>query len=280
MVARLGDARAFTGDNSLAHRRPPASATGASSWQDGRRRTRGRQGMTKLPIIAFAKDWHEDPHLEPPRPARACEDPARAVAELDRDPHAEARRARATSARSGASSASSRRAPINVENDLWVVSPLVLPLPHSPVARAINRQILRATIRALRLRLGIDDVPAVDVPAERRRLRRHPRRVAARSTTASTSGRCSATSIASRRSRPSAQLLAARRRGVRRSTTALADAKRAAQPGDVRVAARRRPRAVRTRARPGDRGPGRPRGAAAPAASASTAPCTTGSTSS
>jgi glycosyltransferase involved in cell wall biosynthesis len=44
---------------------------------------------------------------------------------------------------------------VNVENDLWVTTPLVLPLPGSAVARAVNRQILRATIRALRLRLGI-----------------------------------------------------------------------------------------------------------------------------
>jgi glycosyltransferase involved in cell wall biosynthesis len=49
------------------------------------------------------------------------------------------------------------RGPQNVENDLWVMTPLVVPLPGSPTARAINRQILRATIRALRLRLGIRD---------------------------------------------------------------------------------------------------------------------------
>ncbi|HEX8108760.1 MAG TPA: glycosyltransferase, partial [Kofleriaceae bacterium] len=47
------------------------------------------------------------------------------------------------------------RGPENVENDLWVFTPLVLPLPASPLARTVNRQILRATIRALRLRLGI-----------------------------------------------------------------------------------------------------------------------------
>jgi glycosyltransferase involved in cell wall biosynthesis len=48
------------------------------------------------------------------------------------------------------------RGPVNVENDLWVFSPLVLPLPHSQAARRINQQILRATIRLLRLRLGLD----------------------------------------------------------------------------------------------------------------------------
>ena len=49
------------------------------------------------------------------------------------------------------------KGPINVENDLWVYTPLALPFPHSPVARALNRQVLRATIRMLRLRLGIEE---------------------------------------------------------------------------------------------------------------------------
>ncbi|MEO8700229.1 MAG: NAD-dependent epimerase/dehydratase family protein [Kofleriaceae bacterium] len=44
----------------------------------------------------------------------------------------------------------------HVENDLWVATPLVLPLPHNPAARLFNRYLLRAYIRALRLRLGID----------------------------------------------------------------------------------------------------------------------------
>ncbi|HEY0251434.1 MAG TPA: hypothetical protein VGC41_07890, partial [Kofleriaceae bacterium] len=49
------------------------------------------------------------------------------------------------------------RGPVNVENDLWVYTPLALPFPHSSVARALNRQVLRATIRGLRLRLGIKE---------------------------------------------------------------------------------------------------------------------------
>jgi glycosyltransferase involved in cell wall biosynthesis len=44
----------------------------------------------------------------------------------------------------------------NVENDLWVATPLVLPLPHNAAAHAINRQLVRATVKALRLRLGIE----------------------------------------------------------------------------------------------------------------------------
>jgi glycosyltransferase involved in cell wall biosynthesis len=47
--------------------------------------------------------------------------------------------------------------PINVENDLWIYTPLVLPFPHSPAAQRLNRQILRATLRALRLRLGMKE---------------------------------------------------------------------------------------------------------------------------
>jgi len=48
------------------------------------------------------------------------------------------------------------RGPVNVENDLWVMSPLAVPLPGSPAARAINRQVLRTQILALRARMGID----------------------------------------------------------------------------------------------------------------------------
>jgi glycosyltransferase involved in cell wall biosynthesis len=48
------------------------------------------------------------------------------------------------------------RGPVNVENDLWVMSPLAVPLPGSPTARAINRSALRAQILALRARMRID----------------------------------------------------------------------------------------------------------------------------
>jgi glycosyltransferase involved in cell wall biosynthesis len=45
------------------------------------------------------------------------------------------------------------RGPVNVENDLWVFTPLVLPLPGSSVASFLNGLILRATLRVLRARL-------------------------------------------------------------------------------------------------------------------------------
>jgi glycosyltransferase involved in cell wall biosynthesis len=44
---------------------------------------------------------------------------------------------------------------VNVENDLWVATPLVLPLPTSRTAGWLNRRILRLTVRALRAQLGI-----------------------------------------------------------------------------------------------------------------------------
>src|SRR3954452_22981278 len=38
------------------------------------------------------------------------------------------------------------RGPQNVENDLWVFTPLVLPLPESAFVRRLNRGILRLTV--------------------------------------------------------------------------------------------------------------------------------------
>jgi glycosyltransferase involved in cell wall biosynthesis len=107
------------------------------------------------PIIAFAKDWHEDPtsnHHVLRELARS-----RRVVWLNsiatRTPSLASGRDLGKIARKLGELA---RGPVNVEHDLWVFTPIVLPLPHSPTARAINRQVLRATIRLLRLRLGID----------------------------------------------------------------------------------------------------------------------------
>ena len=106
------------------------------------------------PIVAFAKDWHEDPtsnHHVLRELART-----RRVLWLNslatRTPNLSSGR---DLGKIGRKLVEFARGPVNVENDLWVTTPLVLPLPGSAVARAINRQILRATIRALRLRLGI-----------------------------------------------------------------------------------------------------------------------------
>jgi glycosyltransferase involved in cell wall biosynthesis len=107
-------------------------------------------------IVAFAKDWNEDPtsnHHVLRELART-----RRVLWLNsvatRTPKLSSGRDVKKIVRKLGEFA---KGPINVENDLWVFTPLVLPLPHSAVARRINQQILRATIRALRLRLGMRD---------------------------------------------------------------------------------------------------------------------------
>jgi glycosyltransferase involved in cell wall biosynthesis len=108
-----------------------------------------------LPIVAFAKDWHEDP--------TSNHHVLRELARTRRVLWLNSLATRTPKLSSGRDLGKIRRklaeftrGPQNVENDLWVFTPLVLPLPASRVARAVNRQILRATIRGLRLRLGID----------------------------------------------------------------------------------------------------------------------------
>src|SRR5262245_62160685 len=48
------------------------------------------------------------------------------------------------------------RGPQRVDDRLWVFTPLVLPLPHSPVAKTLNRRLLQFTIWWLQQRLDID----------------------------------------------------------------------------------------------------------------------------
>jgi glycosyltransferase involved in cell wall biosynthesis len=47
------------------------------------------------------------------------------------------------------------RGPVNVTDDLWVFTPLVLPFPHVAEVRRLNARIVRATVRVLRARLRI-----------------------------------------------------------------------------------------------------------------------------
>jgi glycosyltransferase involved in cell wall biosynthesis len=108
------------------------------------------------PIVAFAKDWHEDP--------TSNHHVLRELARTRRVLWLNSLATRTPKLSSSRDLGKIRRklgefvrGPVNVENDLWVMSPLVLPLPHLPAARTINRQLLRATIRALRLRLRIRD---------------------------------------------------------------------------------------------------------------------------
>jgi glycosyltransferase involved in cell wall biosynthesis len=52
--------------------------------------------------------------------------------------------------------AAAARGPRRVEGDLWVASPLVLPLPHSAWAAALNRRLLRCAVGRLCRRLGME----------------------------------------------------------------------------------------------------------------------------
>jgi glycosyltransferase involved in cell wall biosynthesis len=108
-----------------------------------------------LPIIAFAKDWHEDP--------TSNHHVLRELAKSRRVVWLNSIATRTPKLASGRDLGKMRRklgelarGPVNVENDLWVFSPMVLPLPHSAAARRINKGILRATIAMLRRRLDVD----------------------------------------------------------------------------------------------------------------------------
>ena len=112
--------------------------------------------MTAPGIIAFSKDWHED--------STSNHHVLRELAKTRRVLWLNSVGTRTPSLTSGRDLGKIRRklrefarGPVNVENDLWVFSPLVLPLPGSAAARRINRELLRATIRTLRWRLGMRD---------------------------------------------------------------------------------------------------------------------------
>ena len=235
-----------------------------------------------LPIIAFAKDWHEDPtsnhhvlrELAKTRRVLWLNSIATRTPKLSsgRDVGKIVRKLARVRARPG-----ERR-----ERPVGVHAARAAAARTAALAGAVNRQVLRATIRgccgcasasgAFQLWTFLPNVAA---------LRRHARRGRSRSTTASTSGRCSATSTATQTVAAESALLGEGRRGVR-DQRARSPSKRAAQP------ARRtsRPHGVDHAlfARALDPSDARcPPDLAAPArarASGSTARCATGSTSS
>jgi glycosyltransferase involved in cell wall biosynthesis len=105
-------------------------------------------------IIAFAKDWNEDP--------TSNHHVLRELAKTRRVLWLNSLATRTPKLSSSRDLGKIRRklgefarGPVRVENDLWVFTPLVLPLPHLAAARAANKLALRATIAALRLRLGL-----------------------------------------------------------------------------------------------------------------------------
>jgi glycosyltransferase involved in cell wall biosynthesis len=107
------------------------------------------------PIIALSKDWSEDP--------TSNHHVLRELAKTRRVVWLNSLSTRTPKLSSGRDLRKLGRklqeftqGPINVENDLWVTTPLVLPLPNNGIARAINRRILHTFIDRVRARLGID----------------------------------------------------------------------------------------------------------------------------
>lgn len=49
------------------------------------------------------------------------------------------------------------RGPEKIHDNLWVYTPIVLPFPHSRLARALNKRILCLSVRMLRAQLGMDE---------------------------------------------------------------------------------------------------------------------------
>jgi glycosyltransferase involved in cell wall biosynthesis len=105
------------------------------------------------PIIAFSKDWHEDPtsnHHVLRELARS-----RRVVWLNSLSTRRPSMSRRDLGKIQRKLREFTRGPVNVEHDLWVVTPLVLPLPHHPIARVVNRHIVRSTIQRVRVELDI-----------------------------------------------------------------------------------------------------------------------------
>ncbi|MFN3649697.1 MAG: glycosyltransferase [Armatimonadota bacterium] len=105
-------------------------------------------------IVCFAKDWSEDP--------TSNNHVMRLLARRHRVLWLNSISMRSPSLSSGqdvrkirAKIAAFLRGPKEVEKNLWVFTPLVLPFPHHRLAIALNRVILRATLAALRRKLSM-----------------------------------------------------------------------------------------------------------------------------
>jgi len=112
--------------------------------------------MSSENIICFAKDWDEDP--------TSCNHVMKALSADNRVLWLNsicARRPNFGSGRDlrkiGRKLIAFLRGPTEVARNLWVYTPLVLPFPYTDAATAVNRWILRATVRLLRLRLRMRD---------------------------------------------------------------------------------------------------------------------------
>jgi glycosyltransferase involved in cell wall biosynthesis len=110
--------------------------------------------MPRENIVCFAKDWNEDP--------TSCNHVMRALSRDNRVLWLNSVCARRPAFRSGRDLLKIARklagffkGPREVERNLWVYTPLVIPFPYTPAALTVNRWILRATVGILRWRLGM-----------------------------------------------------------------------------------------------------------------------------
>lgn len=109
-----------------------------------------------LPIIAFSKDWTGD-HTSNHHVLRELAKTRRVVwinSIGTRAPSLASSRDLGTIRRKLREVTRSAQ---NVEHDLWVVTPLVLPMATKPAVRAFNRFLIRTLVAAVRRRLGIED---------------------------------------------------------------------------------------------------------------------------
>lgn len=112
--------------------------------------------MTGENIICFAKDWSEDPTSN-----------NHVMCQLARSNRVLWLNSISTRTPSLASGRDLKKLALKVRGflqgakqvgeQMWVYTPIVLPLPHNPLATALNRAILRTTLRRLRRKLGMDE---------------------------------------------------------------------------------------------------------------------------
>ena len=114
------------------------------------------KGIPGENIVCFAKDWSEDP--------TSCNHVMRALSRDNRVLWLNSVCARRPDFGSGKDLRkignkllSFFKGPREVERNLWVHTPLVLPFPYTRAAVAVNRWILRATVAILRRCLGMGD---------------------------------------------------------------------------------------------------------------------------
>ncbi len=133
----------------------PAAEHERGSTERHRRTRRAETHSEPVPIIAFSKDWNGD-HTSNHHVLRELAKTRRVVwlnSIGTRTPSLSSARDLKTIKRKLVDVV---RGPVRVENDLWVATPLVLPMAGRAITRSLNRWMVEGFVRAIRARLGID----------------------------------------------------------------------------------------------------------------------------